>query len=135
MLALVALATQSFVLAPGDVLYIPPWCVCVAAQPSRRRPRPDIGRAVSSLRRWWHEIVLESPGFSFGVSTRGMGSTRFWHNWPLLRFLLPSHGVWSVDLLALDMVHSFFLVISGVLYEWKHRPPQVEDAQHGNSSF
>ena len=79
--------------------------------------------------------MLESPGFSFGVSTRGMGSTRFWHNWPLLRFLLPSHGVWSADLLALDMVHSFLLVISGVLYEWRDRPPQVEEAQHGNSSF
>ena len=38
------------------------------------------------LYRWMHEVRVDNPNFTFGVSTRGYGwSVRRWQLWPVLR--------------------------------------------------
>ena len=92
-------------LKPGDVLYIPSW--------------------------WWHEVVLETEGFSLGVSTRGMGMRDKWYRWPVLRFIpFLNGGPWSADRLALDLVHSA-VYLFGATDGWGSIPDgSVESAQH-----
>ena len=97
---------------PGDVLFVPPW--------------------------WWHEVVLGAQGFSFGVSTRGMGMRGAWHRWPILRFLPPiSGGPWTADGLALDLVHGVLYASGMVRYLFDRSYPLgwlpvgvIEAAQH-----
>jgi len=89
---------------PGDVLYIPPW--------------------------WWHEVTLESPGFSFGVSNRGydfmMGG---WRKWPVLRFVpWINGGSWSLDSITLDLVQQLPIALTLGLGK---SAISVEESQHG----
>ena len=76
-------------------------------------------------------MVLETLGFSLGVSTRGMGMRDKWYRWPVLRFIpFLNGGPWSADRLALDLVHSA-VYLFGATDSWGSVPDgSVESAQH-----
>ena len=102
------LPRQHVVTRPGDVLFIPPW--------------------------WWHEVSLDNPGeFSLGTSNRGFDylDPAQWYRWPVLRFV-PwfNSGPWSLNRLALDLVHTLPASFREARGERVHEVEQTQHSKH-----
>ena len=102
------LPRQHVVTRPGDVLFIPPW--------------------------WWHEVSLDNPGeFSLGTSNRGFDylDPGQWYRWPVLRYVpWINSGPWSLNRLALDMVHTLPASFREARGERVHQVEQTQHSKH-----